>query len=119
MVPDIAILFELDNKSKRLDYRKVPFNAWTELKQATSFTPKTLMQAIGDFDIDALVALLWLERKQRERRLQFGEVYQDLASANGDMPSLDVIDILTGGRSLIEPGTEQGREGGDGSENGS
>lgn len=102
MVPDVRIIFEFDGKRRELNYKKLPLSAWSELKQATGFSPRTLLDAVGDFDVEAVVGAIWLERKQRERRLKYAQAYQDLSDKWGEV-EFDVHDVVVEGRSLLGP----------------
>lgn len=108
MVPDISIIFELDGKRKELNFQKLPLSAWQELKQNTGFSPKTLLDGIGDFDVEAIAGTIWLERKQRERRLSYPQAFQDI---NDDMPDFEPIDFVVEGRSLLGPEDNNGGAG--------
>lgn len=109
-VPDVQIKFQLGARKLQLDYRKVPLMGWSELKQAVSFTPQTLLAAIGNFDMEAVVALVWLERKQRERKLRYHDVYSELQSQETD-EDFEILDLRKGGKSLIgEPDDDQGED---------
>lgn len=91
MVPDIKIKFSLDGNEHTLDYKRVPFNAWSELKQIAQFTPATLLTALGQWDMDAITALVWLDRKQVSRRAKFAETQQELAKGDHNFELSDVI----------------------------
>lgn len=93
------IKFKLGARNLTLDYRKVPFQAWGELKQAAGFTQKTFAAALLEFDLDAVVGLIWLERKQRERKLRFLDVYQELQADDAD-EEFELVDIIFNGTSL-------------------
>ena len=95
MVPDIKIKFSLDGNEQTLDYRRVPFVAWRELKAAVSFTPLTLVQEMARGDLDAIGAVIWLNRKQTARKLQFAEVQRDLA----DVGEFELVDLIVKGQS--------------------
>ena len=64
LAPDIVVVFECNRERKELNYRKLPFTAWSELKQQLGFTPTTLLDAVQSYDIEAFGAIIWLERKQ-------------------------------------------------------
>lgn len=105
-VINCKIKFRLGQRHLTLDYRKVPFQAWGELKQATTFTQRTLVNALSDFDLDAITALIWLERKQRERRLRYLDVYQELQSATSD-EEYELIDLVINGKSTAGEPTDE------------
>lgn len=112
-VLDVKMVFKLGARTLTLDFRKIPFMAWGELKQATGFTQRTLIKALDDMDLDAVVAVIWLERKQRERKLRYVEVYQELQSAESD-EDFEMLDMILKGRSLSgEPADDedQGEDG--------
>jgi hypothetical protein len=98
-VVDVKIKFKLGNRELTLDYRRVPFMKWSELKQTTTFTQRTLMTALDNLDLDAIVALVWLERTQRERRLSFADVYQEFQSADND-EDFEITDVIVKGKSV-------------------
>lgn len=91
MVPDVAVVFKLDSRELTCHYRKVPMSAWGELKRALNYTPLTLMTALGDWDLDAIAALVWLERTQRERKLAFRDVRDEVLSGGHEWEPVDVI----------------------------
>ena len=91
MVPDLVVVFKLNEETRRLDYRKVPFSAWSELKAQLKFTPMSLLQAVQEFDLEAFGAIIWLERKQRERTLGWPEVRRELERADCDFEPIDMI----------------------------
>lgn len=99
MIPNVAIVFLLNGKRLSLAFRKVPFSAWTELKHQLGFTPKTIIVALEDADVEAVAALIWLERKQRERRLTWAEVRKEMETA--DEMEFEVVDFLQDGASLL------------------
>lgn len=100
-VVDTKIKFKLGARELTLDYRRVPFMKWGELKQATTFTQKTLVSALFELDLDAIVALIWLERTQRERKLSYLDVHQELSNANGgDDEDFEVLDLIIKGKSV-------------------
>lgn len=96
-VVDVKIRFKLDTRELTLDYRRVPGMKWSELKQATTFTQRTLMTAIEALDLDAIAALIWLERTQRERKLPFVDVYQEMQNSDSDF---EITDVIVKGRSV-------------------
>lgn len=96
---DVKIKFRLGQRTLTLDYRRVPFRGWGELKQTTTFTQRTLFTALNDYDLDAITALIWLERKQRERSLRYMDVYQELATADDDQ-DFELLDLVMNGKSL-------------------
>lgn len=96
-VVDTKIKFKWGNRELTLDYRRVPRVKWTELKQATTFTQITLVTALTQGDLDAVDALIWLERTQRERRLPFLDVSQELADNDEDF---EVLDLIIKGKSV-------------------
>lgn len=107
MVPDVRIVFELDGKRRELNYKKLPLSAWSELKQSTGLSPKTLLDAMGEFDVEAIAGVIWLERKQRERRLNYAQAYQDLSDQWGET-EWELIDYTVEGRSVLGPEVANG-----------
>lgn len=97
-VTDTKIRFTFGSRKLTLDYRKVPFTAWAELKQATGFTPQTLLNGIGMADVEAVVAIIWLERKQRERKVRYHEVALDLEERDDEF---EVTQINVNGKNFI------------------
>jgi hypothetical protein len=91
LVPDIVFVFDLNGERKRLEYRKLPFSAWSELKASLGFTPTTLVEAMRDYDLEAFGAIIWLERKQRERMLRWVEIRRELERNDVDLEAVDVI----------------------------
>jgi hypothetical protein len=41
----------------------VTFQTWTDLKRQLGFTPTSIMEAVANFDVEAIAALVWLERR--------------------------------------------------------
>lgn len=91
LVPDISILFKTNGEEKRLDFQRVPFSAWSELKRDLHFTPKTLPEAMAEFDLEAFGAVIWLERRQTERTLSWASVRQQLDKGAFDFEILEVL----------------------------
>lgn len=89
LVPDIAIVFTLNGQRKELRYRNLPFSIWSELKSQLSFTPTSLLDAVQNYDLEALGAIIWLERKQHERTLRWPEVRADLERNDADLEFLN------------------------------
>lgn len=105
-VIDTKVRFKLGNRELTLDYRRVPFMKWGELKQTTTFTQRTLMSALDNLDLDAIVALVWLERTQRERKLSFFDVYQEFQSATDD-EDFEITDVIIKGKSVFGNDTRE------------
>lgn len=99
-VIDMKVRFKLDNRELTLDFRRVPFMKWAELKQATGFVQRTIMSALEDGDLDAVMALVWLERTQRERKLNFVDVRQEIANAP-EFVDFEITDVILKGKSLL------------------
>lgn len=104
------VVFQLGARTLTLDYKRVPFSAWTELKKAADLTQKTLLDAIGDADLGAIYALIWLERTQRERNLRYATVVGELSAADDDFR---LIRLVVDGQAFgeqeddAEPGEEE------------
>lgn len=98
LVPDIVFIFDLNGERKRLEYRKLPFSAWSELKAALGFTPTTLVDAMHQYDLEAYGAVIWLERKQRERMLRWVEIRRELERNDVDF---EAVDVLVDGASVL------------------
>ena len=97
LVPDIVLVFKLNDERKELHYRKVPFSAWSELKQQLGFTAGTLIGALGTVDLEAIGAVIWLERKQHERSLRWTDVR---GSLERDEYDFEAVDVITDGESM-------------------
>ncbi len=91
LVPDIILVFKLNGERKELAFRKLPFSAWSELKQQLRFTPYSLMDAMLAFDVEAYGAVIWLERKQRERALRWPIVMRDLEREDFEFEAIDAV----------------------------
>lgn len=100
-VVEATIKFRLNGRRKTLDFRQVPFKAWPALKGATGFTQRTLIDALIAQDVEAIVALIWLERAQRERRLRYIDVYQEIES-NDDDDDIEIYQLIVEGRKFGE-----------------
>lgn len=109
-----TIKFTLNGKKKTLDFRQVPFKAWPALKNSTGFTQRTLLDALMAQDVEAIVALIWLERVQREKRLRYLDVYQEVESSDDD-DDIDVYQLIIDGRKFgdDEPGDDTDADEGD------
>lgn len=97
LIPDAEITFKVAGQQKTLRYRAVPFSAWAELKQHLGLTPGTLMNALADLDVEAYAALVWLERRQRERKLTW---HQYRITLDDQVPDLDMdsFDVTVDGQ---------------------
>ena len=91
IVPDISILFKLDGVDKRLDFKKVPFSAWSELKRELQFTPQTLTFAMRESDVESFAAIIWLERRQTETGLAWASVRSQFEK---HVPDFELVDGL-------------------------
>ncbi len=100
-VSDVVIKFKLGERQLKLDYRKIPFTKWSELKRSVDFTQRTLVSALDELDVEAIAALIWLERCQRERRLSYMDVVSEINNAEGDAPEFEVTDLIIKGKSLM------------------
>jgi hypothetical protein len=80
LVPDIVLIFKTGEERRELHYKRLPFTAWQELKANLGFTPLSLISGIGEFDLEAVGAVIWLERKQGDRKLRWSEVRRELES---------------------------------------
>jgi hypothetical protein len=100
-VSDTVIKFKLGERKLTLTYRKIPFMAWAELKRGPGFTQRTLVTALDDLDVEAVAALIWLERVQRERRLSYADVIGELTNADGDPPEFELTDFIVKGKSMM------------------
>ena len=91
LVPDVVLIFKLNEERKELNYRKLPFSAWTELKASLGFTPMTLLSAVSDFDLEAIGGVIWMERKQHEKALRWNDVRRELERDDATFESVGVI----------------------------
>lgn len=76
-VLDIKVDFVLNGRTLHLDFRKVPLAAWVDLKRSAQLTPGTIVSDSAQGDPLAVGALVFLERKQRERRLRWAQFYPE------------------------------------------
>lgn len=97
MIPDVRVLFEVDGEPHKLVYHDLPFSTWTDLKRQAGFTPKTLLDAMGDLDVEAMVALIWLARRQARPSLGFYEVMQKMSPA----VQFRLLDLSVDGRDVV------------------
>lgn len=93
MAPDVVVRFKVNDDPKTLDYQSVPFTAWEELKRV-GYTPIGLMTAISGWDFEAIAALIWLERKQRDRKLPFTDVKTEIRR---NPPAFELDDVIVDG----------------------
>jgi hypothetical protein len=103
LIPDMVLVFRLDGVRKELHFRKLPFSAWSELKAQLNFTPLSMIEAAGTVDLEAIGAIIWLERKQRERQLRWNTVRQELEHME-DSPEFQIVGVINAGR--VEFGEE-------------
>lgn len=99
MIANVSVLFTVNGQDKRLDYRKVPFFVWEQLESNHGLTISGLLPAIIDGSVRAVVALLWLERKQRERKLTYDEVRK--AIDDDAPPEVVITDVIRDGKSVL------------------
>lgn len=106
-VTNTEIRFKLGERKLTLRYRKVPFSAWAELKRVIGFTQRTLLNGIADLDVEAVAALIWLERKQRERKLPLVEVLNGMdTDGDEDAPEFEILTMTIDGKSIIVGGDQ-------------
>lgn len=98
-VSKTTIVFRLDGERRTLDFQRVPFRAWPELKKATGFTQSSLIQAMAQSDVEAAVALVWLQRVQRDRKLRYVEVYQEYED-NDSAVDLELLELHSDGKKI-------------------
>lgn len=103
-VSNTQIRFRVGARTLTLDYRRVPFSSWAELKKATGFTQATLMDALGQADTEAVVGLVWLERRQRERKLRYIDVYTEVDQGDSD-DEMEILRIVVNGRTYYDETT--------------
>jgi hypothetical protein len=78
LVENVEILFNLNGERKSLRYRRLPFSVWSELKAQLKFTSMSLLEAWMGGDVEAVGAIIWLERRQSERTLRWPTVRAEL-----------------------------------------
>lgn len=83
-VSKVKIYFALGERDFTLDYTKVPANAWRLIKQVTGLTQQSVLSGISTGDIDAAYALVYLERSQRDRKLNYQSVENELDKTTED-----------------------------------
>lgn len=90
--------FRLGDRNLVLDYRKVPAGAWRAVKSIGGFTQSTLMRELLQGDLDAVVSVVYLERSQRERNLQYITVQNELDDADTEFEfqALDINGTVVG-----------------------
>lgn len=91
LVPDVVLIFNVNGKRKELHYRKLPFSVWSELKAALAFTPTTLIDSISHSDVEAIGALIWLERKQADRKITWNDIRRELEREDVTFEALGVV----------------------------
>lgn len=103
MVPDVVIRYRLEGEPGELAYRRLPFKWWSDIKAQAGFTPMSLLHALQDYDIDALVCIYWLIRRQSKHSRAFRQIYEQLTALQdrGEMPQLELVDIVISGESLL------------------
>lgn len=84
LAPKVVIQFTFGSRELTLDYRKISAATWSELKAVLGLTPQTVVTSLADWDIDAVGAVIWLERKQRERKLGWRAFRDELEGADED-----------------------------------
>ena len=92
LVPDINIQFRLNGEVKTLRFKDLPFSAWSDLKNKLQFTPWTVIEAVQKFDLEAIGALIWLERRQHERMLQWATVQRELERGDTEFEFVDAYE---------------------------
>ncbi|MDP8961492.1 MAG: hypothetical protein M3N32_07765 [Actinomycetota bacterium] len=102
MVPDVVVVFELDGVEHKLSFQDLPLSWWSDVKAQAGFTPKTLMLALRDADVDGYVALIWLVKRQQRPAVTYGMVYDKLTAA----VQLEFKDVIRDGRSLFRDADE-------------
>ena len=91
MIPDITLIFMLDGKRLTLRFRDLPLSVWSELKRHFGFTPGTIINACTELDVEAFAAIIWLERRQHDRRLQWATVQRELEVTEVEFELIDSI----------------------------
>jgi hypothetical protein len=109
VIPNVSIIFKLDGQRQRLDFRRLPFSVWGELKRELGFTPRSLLDALDNVDVEAIGALIWLERRQHNRRLPWAEVRRELETAGAEL-EFEPLDVLAEGKSLFGSDEEEAEE---------
>lgn len=115
LVPDVVIVFDLDGERKRLDYKRLPWSTWEDIKQSPGFTAYGLLAALEKIDPPAIACILWLERKQRERSLRYVEVSRQIARdlEAGIDHDFELVDLIVDGEAMTGDGAEPTAEAND------
>jgi len=91
-VADVRVKFSIDGDERELKFPDVPYGTWEELKRTRGFTPATLLAAVSDGDVEAVVSLLWLERRQTNSTAVYRASVRELEKSDG---ILTIVDIST------------------------
>lgn len=103
MIPDVEIKFRYRGEERALRYRGFPVFFWRILKKETKsageFTPKSLFEGLLDDDVDAIVAMLFLEERTRtnDNAVTFEKVYRRVKPDD----ALELLDLLADGESVL------------------
>lgn len=103
---ETVIEFEINGSRKTLAYRRLPVSAWRELKTAAGFTPLSFLRALNEWDVDAILGLVWLERKQREPNLSHADAVADTEQRfDADGLNFKMVDLRQDGQADDDPPT--------------
>lgn len=108
LVANIAIVFDLNGQRKTLRFRALPLAAWAQLYDALGLEPRTLMTRWQNGSPIVAAAMIWLERKQRERNLTWVEVERELTQHEVEFTPVDLLvdDVSWGSGAAAEETTE-------------
>lgn len=97
MVPNIEIVFELQGRRQRLVFRDLPLRWWNDLKAQAGLTLGQLLQGLDNYDVNAIVAMVWLVRRRDKKSLSYPQVYNDLSGT----VEFELIDLIRDGESMM------------------
>ena len=104
LVADIAFVFKVGERERTLRYRSLPLSAWEELYHALGLEPASIIERIEGGSPVIIAALIWLERKQRERRLTWAQAKKDIEDQDVEF---ELVDLLIEGESQLREGDEE------------
>lgn len=91
LVADVAFQFTLNDRELTLRYRALPLSVWEELYSSLGLEPASLIQRIEQGSPVIIAALIWLERKQRERRLTWSQFKREIEEQDLDFEFMDIL----------------------------
>lgn len=96
------IQFTVQGKPHEVDQERLSIAEAMEIKQATGLTVRGFLNGLKEYDVEAIVALVWLARSRAGER---GSIKQIIASNFDLLADFDIIK---------EQGEEDGEEDGEG-----